>query len=83
LIVFLAVYSLFVIAVLPVRWWIGAKFIQPLMSDYRPTQAEAELLNTLDNTLYALAWAGYFAILLAIAVEIFRETTEGQVYRSR
>jgi ABC-type phosphate/phosphonate transport system permease subunit len=83
LIVFLVVYCLLVIIILPARWWIGAKFIRPVIGDYAPTPQEAEILNTMDNTLYTLIWGLYFAILLAIAIEIFRETTEGRVYVSR
>jgi hypothetical protein len=83
LVVFLIVYCLLVIIILPVRWWIGVKFIQPVIGNYTPSQAEAEILNTMDNTLYTLIWGLYFAILLAIGIEIFRETTEGKVYVSR
>jgi hypothetical protein len=81
LVVLLAVYSLFVITILPTRWWIGEKFIKPVIGNYTPTQQEAEILNAMDNTLYTLIWGLYFAILLAISVEIFRETTEGREYR--
>ena len=81
LIVFLAVYCLFVIVVLPTRWWIGEKYIKPVIGNYQPSGTEADILNTMDNTLYTLIWGLYFAILLAIAIEIFRETTEGREYR--
>ncbi|MCC6064878.1 MAG: hypothetical protein LM576_02735, partial [Thermofilum sp.] len=81
LIVFLIVYCLIVIIVLPTRWWIGARFIRPFVGNYTPSQTEAEILNAMDNTLYTLIWGLYFAILLAIAIEIFRETTEGREYR--
>ena len=83
LIVFLAVYCLFIVALLPTRWWIGEKYIKPVIGSYTPTQQEAEILNAMDNALYVLIWGGFFAILLAISIEIFRETTEGRVYASR
>jgi p-aminobenzoyl-glutamate transporter AbgT len=83
LIVFLAVYCLFIVVLLPTRWWIGEKFIKPVIGNYQPTSEEADILNTMDNALYVLVWGGFFAILLTIAIEIFRETTEGKVYASR
>jgi hypothetical protein len=81
LVVFLIVYCLLVIIILPARWWIGVKFIRPVIGDYTPSPAEAEILNTMDNTLYTLIWGLYFVILLAIAIQVFRETTEGREYR--
>jgi hypothetical protein len=82
LVVFLIVYCLLVIIILPARWWIGVKFIRPVIGNYTPSPAEAEILNTMDDTLYTLIWGLYFVILLAIAIQIFRETWEGREYRS-
>ncbi|MEM4762072.1 MAG: hypothetical protein QW794_02870 [Thermosphaera sp.] len=80
LFVLLATYAIFVIILLPVRARIGV-IITQINPDYQPNPQELEILTTFDDALYLLIWAGFFAIIAAIVIQIFRETTEGREYR--
>ena len=75
LIMLFVTFALFSIYALGLRHYIG-KVLQ--VQNYQPQSAEErEILTVLDNTLYTLLWASYFILLFAIAVEVFRKTTEG------
>jgi len=68
-------FALFSIYVLGVRYYLGT-ILQNY--NYQPrSPEETEILTTLDNTLFTLLWASYFILLFALAVEVFRKTTEG------